>query len=222
MAVLTAFRAPFPVPIGNRALQASFGEPRQVSLRRSSSENPGVAVLTLITGGVRSGKSRIALELARQRAQAKAFIATAQALDPEMKSRIARHRADRGADFFTIEEPVDLSAAIKEAARRSDLILIDCLNLWVTNLLTRFDKDQEIMQEFEKLLLAIQESPTHFLFVTNEAGLGIMPDNALARRYIDLLGTLNQRMAEASDEVIWMITGLPQWIKGGVHARLDR
>lgn len=175
----------------------------------------------LITGGVRSGKSRFALEMARERGRVRAFIATAEALDPEMKSRIAKHREDRGDGFLTIEEPLDLAGAVQKASRLSDLVVIDCLNLWVTNLLARFGSDEAAGREIEKLLAAAQGCPAHLIFVTNEAGLGVMPANELARRYVDLLGRLNQQMAAIADEVIWMMAGLAQWIKGGMHARLD-
>lgn len=164
--------------------------------------------LTLIGGGGRSGKSTFALQLARELGPRRAFIATAEAFDDEMRTRIAHHRAERP-DFTTIEEPLDLARALSEAASRFDVIVVDCLTLWVSNLMLR--GNLEIEKEFCRLLDAIA-APT--ILVTNEVGCGIVPDNALARQFRDLAGRVNQRAAARADIVYYMAFGLPIKIKG--------
>lgn len=176
----------------------------------------------MITGGARSGKSRYALELASQRGQVRCFLATAEALDSEMKARILRHREERGRNFFTLEEPIKLAHAIQQVQTQHDLILVDCLTLWVSNLLLRFpDAPKRIEGEIKSFLEMISLRKTDFIFVTNEVGLGLVPDNALNRQFIDRLGSLNQELGRFCDEVILMVSGIPQWMKGGVGARLD-
>ena len=180
-----------------------------------------MSTLTLITGGVRSGKSRYALELARARGTAKCFLATAEALDEEMSMRIARHRAERGPDFFTLEEPLELAKAIERVQARYDLILIDCLTLWASNLILRFpNAPEQIASEIKSFLEAVSLKKSGFVCVTNEVGLGLIPDHSLGRQFIDTLGSLNQEMARLSDEVVLMVSGIPNSIKGGVGARL--
>ena len=180
-------------------------------------------MLAMITGGVRSGKSRYALQLARQRVSAgpKCFLATAQPFDDGMKLRIRRHREERGADFFTVEEPVRLAGAIKKSAD-SPLILVDCLTVWLNNLLFRFPEDPgKIQAEIDSFFEAISARPCEMILVTNEIGLGVMPDNPLARKYADELGKLNQEAARICDEVIFMVSGIAKIIKGEEIARLD-
>ena len=180
-----------------------------------------MGTLTLITGGVRSGKSRCALELAGQRAQTKCFLATAEALDEEMKARIVQHRKERGSDFFTLEEPIKLASAIQQVQTQHDLILVDCLTLWVSNLLGRFpDTPKQIEAEIKSFLEIVSLRKTDFVFVSNEVGLGLVPDNSMGRQFIDTLGNLNQELGRLSDEVIFMVSGIPNSIKGGIGARL--
>lgn len=179
----------------------------------------------LITGGVRSGKSRHALELAQTRGPRKAFIATAEALDQDMSDRIQAHRVERGDDFVTIEEPIYLSQAIASLAGKVDVILIDCLTLWTSNLIHHFASFPEFKErEIAALIETIKSRSTDLIFVTNETGLGVMPDNRLARQFADELGRLNQRLAAVCDEVIFMISGIPQKVKAPLeelHAKLD-
>ncbi len=179
--------------------------------------------LTLVTGGIRSGKSRFALELAQARASRKTFLATAEPFDEEMKKRILRHQAERGKDFTTVEAPLHLAHAVREASRHTDLVLIDCLTLWVNNLLYRFGSEPEkIHFEMDSLLDVAADRQTDIILVTNEIGLGVIPENLLVRRFLDEQGRLNQELARISDEVIFMISGIPQVIKGvGIHANLD-
>ena len=182
-------------------------------------------MMTLITGGIRSGKSRHALELARQSTipEQKCFIATAEPLDGEMKVRIARHQEERGADFLTIEEPLHLASAIGSAQKNSGMILIDCLTLWINNLLYHFAGDPNRMNhEIKSFLDIVSQKKSEMIFVTNEVGLGIIPGHSLSRRYMDEIGNLNQSLARICDEVIFMVSGIPTTIKGGINARVDR
>jgi adenosylcobinamide kinase/adenosylcobinamide-phosphate guanylyltransferase len=166
--------------------------------------------ITLVGGGARSGKSRHALELARKRGSRLVFLATAEALDEEMAARIARHRAERGSEFSTIEEPLEIADVIRKAPD-ADVMVIDCLNLWVSNLMLTFGRDVDA--EIEKFIEAAQSSPAAVIAVTNEVGCGIVPDNALSRDFRDHSGVLNQRVAAVADEVYWMIFGQPLRVK---------
>lgn len=179
---------------------------------------------TLITGGVRSGKSRHALELARHTSVPgpKYFVATAQPLDEEMKIRIAKHQEERAQDFVTIEEPLYLAKAIETAQRESGLIVVDCLTLWVNNLLYCLaDRPDLIQHEIESFLKTVCSKKAEMIFVTNEVGFGLVSAHALTRLYVDELGNLNQALATVCEEVILMVSGVPIPIKGGVHARVD-
>jgi adenosylcobinamide kinase/adenosylcobinamide-phosphate guanylyltransferase len=168
--------------------------------------------LILIGGGARSGKSRHALRLARQSGDRLAFVATARAEDDEMRARIARHRQERGSEFTTFEEPLAIAARLESEGARFDAILVDCLTLWLSNLLCA--GVPAIADECRRLVEAAAASPARVLLVTNEVGCGIVPDNALARQFRDLAGDLNQMAAEAAAEVYWMVLGIPLKVKG--------
>src|SRR4029077_4927866 len=144
--------------------------------------------IILIGGGSRSGKSRQALQLARQRGLRLGFIATAQALDDEMRERILVHQLERGPDFTTIEEPLTLASAIERHSGDFDAIVVDCLTLWLSNIAT-----SDVELETTKLLEAALASPAQVVLVTNEVGCGIVPDNPMARRFRDDAGRLNSR-----------------------------
>lgn len=164
--------------------------------------------LVLIGGGSRSGKSRFALDRARQRSGSQlAFVATAQAFDDEMRDRITRHRLERDQTFFTVEEPFDVPRALRDLRDR-EAIVVDCLTLWVSNLMLG---EREIPTD--ELIEAARAAAGEVILVTNETGCGIVPDNALARRFRDVAGTLNQRVAAAADEVYWMAFGIPLKVK---------
>jgi adenosylcobinamide kinase/adenosylcobinamide-phosphate guanylyltransferase len=165
-----------------------------------------VAVI-LIGGGARSGKSRYALQKALSIEGRRVFVATAEPLDDEMTSRIARHKADRGAEFETIEEPLDLARVIAGAF---DAMVVDCLTLWLSNLMFA-NKNCDL--ETEALIAAAQAARGTVLFVTNEVGSGIVPDNALAREFRDRAGTLTQRVAVIAQEVYFMAFGQPLRVK---------
>jgi adenosylcobinamide kinase/adenosylcobinamide-phosphate guanylyltransferase len=162
----------------------------------------------LIGGGSRSGKSRQALQIARARGRRLGFIATAQPLDDEMRDRIRLHRQERGGDFKTIEEPLALAWAIERCSPDFDAIVVDCLTLWLSNLPST-DVDSQTAGLIEASLI----SPAHLIFVTDEVGCGIVPENAIARRFRDDAGRLNQRIAEVASEVYWMIFGCALRVK---------
>ncbi len=165
------------------------------------------ARVTLVLGGARAGKSGYALALLG----GGLFVATAEAGDAEMAERIAAHRAERGAGWTTIEEPFDLSGVLRHHAEDSRPILIDCLTLWLSNLMHR---DRDVGDATATLLAALDERRGETVLVTNEVGLGIVPDNALARRFRDAQGTLNRRIAARADRVVFMAAGLPLALKG--------
>ncbi|BAV64622.1 bifunctional adenosylcobinamide kinase/adenosylcobinamide-phosphate guanylyltransferase [Sphingobium cloacae] len=164
----------------------------------------------LVLGGARSGKSRYAQARVEQMGNAPAFIATAQAYDAEMANRIARHRADRDSRWTTFETPLDLPEAIADAARKADAVLVDCLTLWLSNLLLA---EKDVDAAGAALERAILACPRPVALVANEVGFGIVPDNALARRFRDEAGWLNQRLARISDEVVLVAAGLPMILK---------
>jgi adenosylcobinamide kinase / adenosylcobinamide-phosphate guanylyltransferase len=163
--------------------------------------------LTLIGGGARSGKSAFALRLARERGERRVLLATAEPLDAEMQARIAEHRRTRGPDFQTIEAPRELPAALR-ALRGADVAVIDCLTLWLSNLLMRGHSSAEISAELEMLVASVSECCCPVLVVTNEVGLGLVPESPLGRAFRDLAGRTHQRLALAADEIYLAILGV--------------
>ena len=161
--------------------------------------------ITLILGGARSGKSARALALAQA---PRAFIATAEAGDGEMAERIARHKAERGEDWALIEAPLDLPAAIREAGGRT--ALVDCLTLWLANLMAA---GREPEAETARLISALRAAQAPVILVSNEIGLGLVPMEPLSRRFRDEQGRLNQRIAAAADRVEFVAAGLPLRLK---------
>lgn len=169
---------------------------------------------TLLIGGCRSGKSSQALSLAAGiAAQPKTFVATCTADDEEMRGRIQRHQQERGAEWQTLEVPIDITAAIGSRGDKAGLILIDCLTLWISNMMMAEADDTTILKECQKLCDILKAPPCPIILVSNEVGAGIVPENALARRYRDLAGWVNQRVAAACQRVIWMVAGIPVTIK---------
>ena len=165
--------------------------------------------LILVGGGSRSGKSSFALELAKERGTRRAFLATAQAFDLEMTERIARHKAERDDAFTTIEEPLDLAGVVSKTS--FDVLLIDCLTLWVSNLMMQ--EEVEINAKGAELVRVSAASKALCIFVTNEVGCGIVPGNPMSRRFRDLAGRLNQEMANAAQEVYFLTFGIPTRLK---------
>jgi adenosylcobinamide kinase / adenosylcobinamide-phosphate guanylyltransferase len=173
--------------------------------------------MTLVLGGARSGKSRYAEGLVKACPPPWLYVATAEALDAEMAERIATHRARRGAPWQTIEAPHDLVGAL-DAAPRETPVLVDCLTLWLSNrLLAEADMDVEI----DRLEAALERRDSMRVLVCNEVGSGIVPDNALARRFRDLQGQLNQRIAACADHVVLVVAGLPLTLKAPKDASQD-
>lgn len=169
--------------------------------------------LILILGGARSGKSTAAEKIAAQYSRV-TFLATAEAYDDEMRLRITHHQADRPTEWKTVECPQSAAEAIHQTDE-ADCFLLDCLTLLVSNLLLAHEADAEEVTnaEIDALLDAWRESNANLICVSNETGLGVVPDNALARRYRDLLGRVNQRLAAQADVVYFMIAGLAVNIK---------
>ncbi len=166
--------------------------------------------LTLVIGGARSGKSAFAERLLVQSGRPRRYIATAEAWDDEMRDRIARHRLDRGGNWTTVEAPHDLPAALAEA-HPQEAVLIDCATLWLTNHLLA---DHDLAAKAAGLLAALATCPAPVVVVSNETGWGIVPENALARRFRDEQGRLNQRLAAKAALVVTVIAGLPLVLKG--------
>jgi adenosylcobinamide kinase/adenosylcobinamide-phosphate guanylyltransferase len=168
-----------------------------------------------VLGGCRSGKSSYALETARKFAgDNKIFIATCIPHDDEMKQRVARHREERSQAWETVEAPVLLPEAIIENSPRADAIIVDCLTLWVSNLLMDSDDSDKIEMQIPRLTDAINKSHCPIVLVSNEVGQGIVPDNKLARQFRDLVGYVNQAVAGCVAEVVWTVAGIPVRIKG--------
>lgn len=182
----------------------------KVNRLASRSELPG---LTLALGGARSGKSAYAEALAVSSGLAPVYLATAQAWDAEMAARIAQHRADRGDGWRTVEVPHALAEAVVAEAGLERVVLLDCLTLWLSN---RMLAEADLEAETETLLEALATAAGPVVCVSNEVGLGIVPENALARRFRDAQGRLNQRVAAVADRVVFLAAGLPLALKGGL------
>jgi adenosylcobinamide kinase/adenosylcobinamide-phosphate guanylyltransferase len=174
--------------------------------------------ISLITGGCRSGKSAKALELADVEGANKTFLATCIPYDEEMKDRVRRHKIERqDQGWATIEEPIELQKVIQRLD--SDVILVDCLTLWTSNLMFHHEQAGQAFEEAhmaqwtQGLIDACKSSSAHIIFVGNEVGMGIVPENALARSFRDLNGRCQQMIAQASDRAILMVSGLPLVLK---------
>jgi adenosylcobinamide kinase/adenosylcobinamide-phosphate guanylyltransferase len=167
----------------------------------------------LITGGARSGKSAYAEELAKSMSGKRAYIATAQALDAEMAAKIAKHQKDRGDGWDTYEEPLAVAELVRKLSGRYQVTLLDCLTLWLSNTMAHTENDGAVLGRSDDLVSAIKEFKGACIIVSNEVGLGIVPDNPLARKFRDLAGMLNQKVARAADEVYFTAAGIPMKIK---------
>lgn len=176
---------------------------------------------TLILGGVRSGKSELAEKIAAESALPVTVVATARTPpdpDDEMAQRIARHRARRPAAWVTVEEPLALAAALAQNARPECCVLVDCLTLWLSNIL--LERPFDARREIENLTAQVAQTPGELLLVSSEAGLGVIPDNALARRFTDLSGDIHRALAARCERVLLCVAGLPQVLKGNPDAGL--
>jgi adenosylcobinamide kinase / adenosylcobinamide-phosphate guanylyltransferase len=168
------------------------------------------SALTLVLGGARSGKSRHAERLVVESGLAPVYLATAEALDDEMAARIAQHRARRGASWRTIEEPLDLAGALLRECAPARAVLVDCLTLWLSNLMTA---DRPVRSEMARLVHLLPTLPGRLVLASNEVGLGVVPAAPMARAFIDHAGWLHQRIAESADVVVFMAAGLPLNLK---------
>ena len=168
----------------------------------------------LVIGGAKSGKSRIALDMCKGLEKKKIFLATAQALDEEMKERIERHRKGRGGDWITIEEPLRFAETIRELDRPNTVILLDCLTLWMSNLFMKYgDSLQSVEESIKGLIEQLINIKGIIILVNNEVGMGIVPENETARKYRDTAGSLNQRIAALACKVVVVIAGMPVLLK---------
>jgi adenosylcobinamide kinase/adenosylcobinamide-phosphate guanylyltransferase len=171
------------------------------------------SMLQLILGGARSGKSRLAEKLATDSNLSVTYIATSQPLDGEMNDRVAHHRARRPAEWALVEEPLELARVLRESARAERCLLVDCLTLWLTNLLM-LDDAERLAAEREALLNCLATLPGEIIFVSNETGMGVVPLGELTRRYVDEAGWLHQALAERCQRVVLTVAGLPLTLKG--------
>jgi adenosylcobinamide kinase / adenosylcobinamide-phosphate guanylyltransferase len=176
-------------------------------------------MIELILGGARSGKSSLALQRAASSGKRVLFIATATASDEEMRERIARHRAERPVEWRTLEAPIRVAAALREAPRDA-FVIVDCLTLWLANVLFPIDGGANVCadaaafeRERDALLSAVRQAACEAVLVSNEVGLGIVPDNAVARRFRDEQGRLNQQLAALCERVTLVVAGIPLLLK---------
>ena len=171
--------------------------------------------IVFVIGGCRSGKSTYALQTAeRMSARKKIFIATCVPQDDEMKQRVAKHQTARGRNWITVEEPLQLPEAISENSPKADIVLVDCLTLWVSNLCMQITDEKQWEETISQLINSLKKAEGPTVLVSNEVGTGIVPENRLARLYRDIIGLVNQSVAQAAGKVIWMVAGIPVTIKG--------
>jgi adenosylcobinamide kinase/adenosylcobinamide-phosphate guanylyltransferase len=172
------------------------------------------ARLTFITGPSRGGKTRLALKIALSYPEPRGYLATAQALDEEMALRIRRHREEREGNFETIEEPLRLTQTLSSLERHYSIVVIDCLTLWLSNLMAQWGEDEgSLRQEAFQTVEFFKTYSVPTVIISNEVGWGIVPDNPLARKFRDLSGSLNQALAAVADQVILTVAGIPLFLK---------
>ncbi|WP_417695902.1 bifunctional adenosylcobinamide kinase/adenosylcobinamide-phosphate guanylyltransferase [Pseudomonas sp.] len=170
-------------------------------------------MLQLILGGARSGKSRLAEKLATDTRLPVTYIATSRPLDGEMNERVAQHRARRPAEWALVEEPLALARVLRDNAGSGQCLLVDCLTLWLTNLLM-LDNLEQLNAERDALLECVGALSGEIIFVSNETGMGVVPLGELTRRYVDEAGWLHQALAERCQRVVLTVAGLPLTLKG--------
>ncbi len=171
--------------------------------------------LILVIGGCRSGKSTYALQTAEKSpGDRKIFIATCVPHDDEMKQRVAKHQKERSQKWKTVEAPLHLPEAIMENSPHADVVLIDCLTLWVSNLLMQTDDEQQMDAMISQFIDTLENAAGPIVLVSNEVGTGIVPEHKLARQYRDLIGSVNQAVAKVASKVVWMVAGIPVAVKG--------
>jgi len=174
-----------------------------------------MAKITLITGGARSGKSSFALSLGLRNYSRRVFIATAVPFDQEMKERISRHREERGDQFHTIEEPIELPRVLSDLPGGNEVVVVDCLTVWLGNLYHHFqDEEEKVRVRLEAFLTRLDHPVCDLILVTNEVGWGIVPENPLARSFRDMVGYLNRCVAQKAECTYLLCCGIPLTLKG--------
>lgn len=176
-------------------------------------EGSKMSELVLVTGGVRSGKSSYAQTIAAASGAKVFYIATAEALDADMKKRINSHKRSRSKSWATIEEPIRLVKAINSLPAENITVILDCLTLFISNLIHKGLTDAKIYSEIKKIIIALRKKAGLSIIVTNEVGSGIVPENRLSRRFRDLQGRVNQITAKEADRVCLLVSGIPLQIK---------
>jgi adenosylcobinamide kinase/adenosylcobinamide-phosphate guanylyltransferase len=174
-------------------------------------------MIELILGGARSGKSRLAERLAIASGLEVIYVATSQPLDEEMRERIRHHQQQRPAHWQLVEEPLALARVLREHAAADRCLLVDCLTLWLTNLMLH-ENPTRLREERQQLLAMLDELPGHLILVSNETGMGVVPMGELSRRYVDEAGWLHQELAQRCDRVQFCVAGLPMLLKGNASA----
>ena len=169
--------------------------------------------VTFLLGGARSGKSRIALELGEKVGGKRAFVATAQPLDAEMERRIREHKASRSATWTTYEEPVELCALLEKLDAQYDVIVVDCLTLWLSNVMELQLEEEGLNARIRSLIHTLEAVDTPVILISNEVGWGVVPAQPSARRFCDAAGFLHQKIAALAREVYWVMAGIPTRIK---------
>jgi adenosylcobinamide kinase/adenosylcobinamide-phosphate guanylyltransferase len=187
--------------------KVGVGDPTDLSGHRRMKD------ILFVTGGCRSGKSGFALAFACRHFDRKLFMATCRPGDEEMRRRIKEHQKARGDDWQTVEISTALPEALVSHSRQGDVILVDCLTLWASNLLADGASQEEILARADALTKAIDEVPCSVILVSNEVGTGIVPENELARMFRDVAGLVNQKVAACANRVVWMVAGVPVTIK---------
>jgi adenosyl cobinamide kinase/adenosyl cobinamide phosphate guanylyltransferase len=168
----------------------------------------------LVLGGAKSGKSRFAMDMCNALNKKRIFLATAQAMDPEMTERILLHQAERGSKWLTVEEPFGVASTIRKMDKQDTVILVDCLTLWLNNLFMKYGEDrEEVNRNIEDLVSKLSGVHGVVVVVSNEVGMGIVPGNLLSRRYRDTAGLLNQRIAGVASRVVAVLAGQPLVLK---------
>jgi len=170
--------------------------------------------IVLFIGGCRSGKSRSALRMGEKLSgNKKIFLATCVPQDQEMKQRVVRHKKERSDNWKTLEVPVLIPEAITDHTPSADIMVIDCLTLWINNLLLETNDSEKITGHYRRLTRSLKKAQCTVILVSNEVGAGIVPENRLSRQFRDLAGFVNQAVAETADKVFWMVAGIPVQIK---------
>ncbi|MDT1985985.1 MAG: bifunctional adenosylcobinamide kinase/adenosylcobinamide-phosphate guanylyltransferase [Planktomarina sp.] len=178
-------------------------------IKKIMSLNLDIPQIQLVLGGAASGKSHFAENLVIQTGRPRRYIATAEAWDDEMKTKIAAHKVQRGPDWITCEEPLDMISAI-EASEPNEIILLDCVTMWLTNLMLA---KLNIDQQSKAFINTLKKSPCPIILVSNEVGHGIVPDNPMSRKFVKYQGAINQSLADVAAQVFFITAGIPQCLK---------